>query len=767
MPAAIAGWAAGFLLVGVTYGGFLLPVCLGLWAAAGLSVMMARSRRGLAVLALALVVTALVATAVVAGRAAREPAEIVSASGGSRSVEVAAIASARPVDGRVRATLIEADTRGGYTVPVLLFGDTSGVGVGVGDLLGARVSLVRAEAGDQVAFLAFARGEVRVESRADGLLAVAETLRERFARVAAGLPPPGAGLLPGLAIGDTSAVGGDLDADMKTSALSHLTAVSGSNCAVVVGLVFAVAAAAGLSRWARVGASLAALAGFVILVTPEPSVIRAAAMAAIALGALALSRPGRGIPLLCMAVIGLLVLDPWLARSFGFALSVLATAGLLCLAAPLARAFGRFVPAWIALLVAVPLAAQLACQPVLLLLDPALPLYGVVANVLAEPAAPIATVVGLVACLLATVAPPLAVPVAWVAWAPAAWISAVAGFTADLPGARSPWPVGPVGIVLLVVISLAVVLIVIRAGPPRLILAARAVLVVCLVGYAATLAGTRIVTDLGRPGDWQIALCDIGQGDASVVRDSGVVAVIDTGPEPERLSACLDQLGIGRIQLLVLTHYDLDHVGGVDAVVGRADRVLIGPPSDPGDERIADTLTGAGADVDQVTRGEHGTIGRLTWRVLWPPARGVEPGNPASVTLLVQPAAGCACLSGVFLGDLGEESQTRLLAADPPGRVDVVKVAHHGSADQAAALYEHVHATVGLIGVGADNDYGHPTDALLGILAAAGTRPYRSDLDGLILVAPSERAGELRVWTERSASGVSCPARSLRATEGR
>ncbi|MEO8262977.1 MAG: ComEC/Rec2 family competence protein, partial [Pseudolysinimonas sp.] len=736
-----------FVLIAVGDSDVLAPGCMGLWCAAVGAIVVARRRRWIAMVALASVAAALVATAVAAGAGVREPPALAKPAAGSRSIEILAIVTGRPVDGRARATVVEADGVGGLGVPVLLFADVSGAGIG--DELAARVTVVRADAGDEVAFLAFARDEVRVDRPAQGVLAAAGELRDRFAAIAAGLPPPGAGLLPGLAIGDTSAVGAELDADMKTSSLSHLTAVSGSNCAVVVGLVFVVAAAAGLSRWARVGVAGVALAGFVILVTPEPSVVRAAAMAAIALGALAVSRPGRGIPLLCVAVLGLLVLDPWLARSFGFALSVLATAGLLCLAAPLARAFGRVVPGWIALLLAVPLAAQLACQPVLLLLDPALPLYGVIANVLAEPAAPVATVIGLVACLLATFVPPLAVPVAWIAWVPAAWIAAVARFTADLPGARSPWPVGPLGVTLLVFISLAGVVLVLGSRRRGLMMIARSVLLVAVVAYSATLAGTRVVTDLGRPADWQIALCDVGQGDAAVIRDSGVVAVIDTGPEPARLTACLEQLGIDRIQLLVLTHYDLDHVGGVDAVIGRVDRALIGPASDPGDEAIAEALAQAGAEVEQVTRGEQGTIGRLAWRVIWPPPRGVEPGNPASVTVQVQPSVGCSCLSGVFLGDLGEESQIRLLAADPPGHLDVVKVAHHGSADQAAALYENVHATVGLIGVGADNDYGHPTDALLGILAAVGTEPYRTDRDGLILVAPGDRPGELRVWTER------------------
>jgi competence protein ComEC len=618
--------------------------------------------------------------------------------------------------------------------------------VGIGDVLTVRATPVRADAGDDVAFLLFARGEPRILHRAGGVIGVAAELRSRFAARAAELPGPGAALLPGLAIGDTSAVSPRLDGDMKTSSLSHLTAVSGSNCAVVVGLLFLLGGGLGLSRGARIALALAGLTGFVILVTPEPSVIRAAAMAAIALSGLAVSRPGRGIPVLCAAVIVLLCADPWLARDYGFALSVLATAGLVVLAAPLARSFGRVLPSWLALLLAVPLAAQLACQPVLLLLDPSLPVYGVPANVLAEPAAPLATILGLAGCLLATLLPPLAGPVTAVAWVPATWIAAVASFTAGLPGARSPWPIGAVGIALGIALCGAVVAAIL--GGARIRRASRLALVIALVAYGGTLAGTRIASDLGRPGDWEFAQCDVGQGDAVLVRNAGEVALIDTGPDPAPLGACLDELGIGRIRLLVLTHYDLDHVGGVEAVFGRVDRVLIGPASDPHDGAIAAAFRDSGAEVTQVARGEHGMLGGLSWRVVWPPPRGVQPGNPASVTLLVEPSA-CACLSGLFLGDLGEESQVRLLGSEAPGPVDVVKVAHHGSADQSARLYESVHATVGLIGVGAENDYGHPTDALLGILAAVGTRPYRSDLEGLVLVAPGERRGELRVWTAR------------------
>ena len=126
--------------------------------------------------------------------------------------------------------------------------------------------------------------------------------------------------------------------------------------------------------------------------------------------------------MLALATIVLLAFDPWLARSYGFVLSVLATAGLLLLAGPLARVLERWLPRWLAIVIAVPFAAQLACQPVIILLSATLPTYGVVANVLAAPAAPIATVVGLAACVLLVLIPPLGALLCQLAWLPSAWI---------------------------------------------------------------------------------------------------------------------------------------------------------------------------------------------------------------------------------------------------------------------------------------------------------------------------------------------------------
>ena len=738
IPAAVA-WIAAAVIIGIDP---VIPT-IALWAAAGIATAIALARRSLAVVALALAAAAFCSTSVVVQSTSRQPDQLVTAAETGRQIDALATLTGRPSERSYPVTL---DVVNGTAVhvPVVVFGPATDAGIGT--TVRITGTLTATDPGDDAAFLVFAERPPVVESPPPWYLDWANGLRARFLAQARGLPGDGGDLLAGLAIGDTTDVGGTLDQAMKSSSLSHLTAVSGANCAIVIGLVMVAGAAVGIPRWARVAASLAVLVGFVVLVTPEPSVLRAAVMASLVLATLAQGRPVRGIPVLALATIVLLAFDPWLARSYGFVLSVLATAGLLLLAGPLARVLERWLPRWLAIVIAVPFAAQLACQPVIILLSATLPTYGVVANVLAAPAAPIATVVGLAACVLLVLIPPLGALLCQLAWLPSAWIAAVAQFFASAPAAQLPWPPGAVGALLL---ASGTVLAVFAVLGRRWAVVALAVAGAVYLGLAG---GGRIAQVTGRP-DWQIAACDIGQGDAVFVRSRGELALVDTGPDPALMRRCMTELGIGRVDLLVLTHYDLDHVGGAGALVGKVDRVFVGPSSDPEDDRLRADLVAGGAHVEQVSRGPTGLLGDLRWEVLWPPSRlgSIEPGNPASVTLEFQPVGECAsgCLSSIFLGDLGEDAQNRLLAAGPVGTVDVVKVAHHGSRDQSERLYERLHATVGVIGVGADNGYGHPTDDLLQILARAGTIPERTDLSGLILLAPGAEPGTVRVWSER------------------
>nr|WP_276512192.1 ComEC/Rec2 family competence protein [Cryobacterium roopkundense] len=584
------------------------------------------------------------------------------------------------------------------------------------------------------------------------MLSWANALRSGFSRAASTLPGDGATLLPGLAIGDTSAVTPALDDAMKGSSLSHLTAVSGANCAIVIASIMLLGSVVGLRRRLRIALALGALLGFAVLVTPEPSVLRSAVMASVALVSIGIGRPGRGVATLALSVIILLVSDPWLSRSYGFTLSVLATAGLLVVAGPLAQALARWMPKALALIIAIPLAAQLACQPVLLLLDPAIALYGVPANLLAAPAAPVATLVGLLGCLLLPVLPGVASGLITAAWVPSAWIAAVAKACADLPGNRLPWLEGLPGVILFSCGTLLVfALLLSRRTAPRRRWAAAALALLLAGGasYAGIIAGAGLGRTVAFPHDWQIAACDIGQGDAVVVRESAQIALVDVGPDPALLTTCLGQLGIDRINLLVLTHYDLDHVGGLTAVIGLVDTALVGIPENAQDRALHENLAAGGAEVRQTARGDSGTLGGLAWRTLWPISGStrMQTGNPGSVTIEFDGGG----TRSIFLGDLGEEAQNALLRASPPGRVDVVKVAHHGSADQSDALYETLAARLGLVSVGADNSYGHPTQRLLDTLGRVGTQIERTDLEGLVVVSRTAD-GALSVWSERVAS---------------
>ena len=604
--------------------------------------------------------------------------------------------------------------------------------------------------GERAVVVLWASRGVDVVQAAEGAAAAAAELRRGLVGAVGGLPGEGAGLVPGLAVGDTSIVSPTLDAAMKEASLSHLTAVSGANCALVVGIAFALAAVLGASRGLRVASGLAVLVGFVVLVTPEPSVVRAAAMAAIAMLAVLLGRAGVGIALLATAVTLLLVLDPWLAASLGFALSVAATAALLLCARPLATGLARAMPRPLALALAVPLAAQLACGPLLILIQPTVPAYGVLANLLAGPAAPAATVLGLAACLSAPL-PWLQSGLAALAWVPASWIAATATTAAQLPGDALPWLEGWPGAVALAVLGLAIgFVIVLRRGgsrAQRLVRAASVSLVSVVVG--AALGAGALSSIAGRwtlPADWSVLACDVGQGDAVLLRSGGAVALVDTGPAPEPLAACLSRAGIDQIDLLVLTHYDLDHIGGLAAVRGRVGTVLHGRGDADARAQIA-SLTTQGAEATEASAGLTGSLGTARWRVLWPKSgsRAFPEGNDASVVLDVR---GGGIPPTLMLGDLSASPQRVLTASGvlaPP--YAVVKVAHHGSADQDAELYVAAQPTVALVTVGIDNDYDHPRQETLTILEGLRARTARTDQDGTIALWTSGDA--VAIWRER------------------
>jgi competence protein ComEC len=379
-------------------------------------------------------------------RLVRDPAVVTTAGGVAMTI---ADATASSVDSGVSRSV---------DAPILVLSYQPGW---AGLLPGQRIELTgrlqSPRAGDDVAAVMDARGPLILVGRPPWWQRFAGRVRRGLLAACRGLPADARGLVPGLVDGDISAVPLSLQADLRTTGLTHLQAVSGENVSIVIGVVLAVCRAAGLRRWARVLVAGAALVGFVVVARPSPSVLRAAVMGAVVLLAMLAGRPVAPLRALSAAVVILLCVDPFLARSAGFALSVCATAGLLLLAPRWSRWLAQRLPAGVAAAVAVPAAAQFACTPILVLAFGQLTPYAIPANLLAVVAVPVATVLGVTCAASAAVCVPLAVPVGWLAALPAEWIALVARSLARLPGAGLSVGHAATVVLLLVVVGVAAV----------------------------------------------------------------------------------------------------------------------------------------------------------------------------------------------------------------------------------------------------------------------------------------------------------------------
>ncbi|MFD4789777.1 ComEC/Rec2 family competence protein [Streptomyces sp. NPDC058459] len=579
------------------------------------------------------------------------------------------------------------------------------------------------------------------------------------------LPSDARALLPGLVVGDTSRITPELDDAFKATDLAHTLAVSGSNLTILLALLIGPPGTAGLAERRGIapvlGLSLrttALLAGaltvaFVIVCRPDPSVLRAAACGSVALLALATGRRRSLVPALATAVLLLVLYDPWLSRSYGFVLSVLATGALLLLAPRWSEALlRRGVPARLAEGLAAAAAAQAACAPVVAVLSARVSLVAVPCNLLVELAVAPATVLGFATLAAAPVAMPLAKALAWGAGWPAGWIATVARTGAAQPGAGVDWPASWPGALLLAALTVALVLLGRHLLGHPWWCGALALLLLLVVVRPAPL--TRVVTGWPPP-DWRFAMCDVGQGDATVLSAGpGAGVVVDAGPDPAPVDRCLRELGVTRIPLVVLTHFHADHVGGLPGVLrGRSVAAIettnFAEPADQAESVRREAAT-RHIPLTTAAAGEERRAGPLTWRVLWPQAGQAPPDGPndASITLLVHTAG----LRLLLLGDLEPPAQRELLSTPETAdlaRVDVLKVAHHGSAYQDPDLLRLTAPRVALISCGTGNPYGHPAPSTLAALRSGGATVLRTDQDGaLALTGTGGPHGEVKVMRD-------------------
>ena len=529
-------------------------------------------------------------------------------------------------------------------------------------------------------------------------------------------------LIPGMVLGDTSKQSAQFKDQMKRAGLTQLVAVSGANFAIVSSFVLWCMQFLIRRNNYRIIATAISLSCFIALVRPSPSVLRAAAMAAVLLSAQAMKRKTDSLPALGFAIAAVVLGDPWQARDAGFALSVLATAGLLLFAPVIENHLPTHKK--LAGALAPPIAAILFCSPILVALSGYLSPMSIVANLLAAPFVAPITIVGFIAALVSPFASAVTTGLMLCIRIPATAIVAIAHWSSEFPVLTIHN--GAIGFAIVAV--LVGFLWLFKRSWRR----STAILVVLILS----------LTWIQRwpAGDWQIANCDVGQGDSMVINlHHGQGIVIDVGPDPIAENKCLRNLGITEVPLLILSHFHADHVGGLSGLLRsrKVGQVWISNNLEPLLESTHSLTLLRDSKIVTVQKGLVSKIAGIQFEILWPenltrnfaamPGEGSQINN-SSIAMLVTTAD----WSIFTAGDLEPPAQHEILGS--VRTVDIYKVCHHGSKYQDQELMKALSAQIAVISVGAKNSYGHPAPETIASLTRLGTQVVRTDRDGSVAI---------------------------------
>ena len=577
-----------------------------------------------------------------------------------------------------------------------------------------------------------------------------------------GMPELQAALARGFVLGEDDRIEPSTVQAFQRSGLAHHLAVSGENVVLLALLATPLLAALGIPLRARLAWLLGLIAVYVPLAGGGASIQRAGAMGAAAMVATLAGRPASRLHALLLAVVATLALNPRSTCDVGWQLSFAAVAGIFVCAAPLralllARIGGE--GAWRRMLadgVAVTIAATLATAPLMAHHFGALSATSLAANLLALPAVAPAMWLGMTVAALGQL-PGLPVePLNWVnslllayiaqvaAWMASpgwallrlpmsSWLSVMAAYTALLAMALGlrRWAGGRAGVRTGARLRLR------RLAPAALGLAAvLALLAVLATGGAGSAPAS--------PAGLRVSVIDVGQGDAILLQpDDGAAVLVDGGPPGDELRARLEGLGAGSLGAAVVTHDQADHAGGIEELLGTFPvRRLVYAEPPPQLIRLA---RAAGAARVRIARGGELRSGSLRLATLWPPR------EELSARLPQDPNAECLVLLARWHGFrmlLSADAEAETVPLDP-GPIDVLKVAHHGSADAGlGALLERSAPRLAVISVGSDNPFGHPDPGTLATLAAHDVPVLRTDLDGTVTIKVGA-AGGARVLAQR------------------
>lgn len=559
------------------------------------------------------------------------------------------------------------------------------------------------------------------------------------------IPPREAGLLLGVLFGERDKIDDqDLEA-WQTLGILHLLAVSGLHVGILIHLLHLLARLAKMGPWGLFSFCLAGSIFYAACAGFSPSVVRATIMGNMAVLALAVSRDYDFYTALSLAAVLILLFRPGAVYESGFQLSFAATWGIVYLYPLWDELLGR-LPAWRKYIV-VPLGAQLAAVPLSAYYFNVLPLIGLPFNILGSAVFGLVLPLGLVGAVLAPFFLPGAEALFLVGGGMVRGFLALVTKVSDMPGAKlyvpTPcWTIMGVGYVLLITCR---ELWVRRHKVSGYLRGKRGKLAsFALLGGLILVVGARGV--VLREEKLGVTFLDVGQGDAIYISTpGGKNLLIDAGGVPpfyqgdfevgkEVVVPFLRRQGVSRLDMVISTHPDADHISGLFDVTAEipTDLVLI-PPPDTYYRNFLDHLSGLGLPWVAVHRGCRVEVEKgLTMEVLHP-ARDGRYEDPNEGSLVLRLCYGNT--SFLFTGDVQEEGMVEMLTLGGQVRSDVLKVPHHGSrGGMNTAFISAVDPELAVISVGENNVYGHPSAEMVDFLEQAGILVFRTDRNGAVTV---------------------------------
>ncbi len=518
----------------------------------------------------------------------------------------------------------------------------------------------------------------------------------------------------------------------RSAGTAHLLAVSGLHISILLMSLLMILRLTGSGRFIMKVVPTLAVWIYIIAIGAPPSAVRAGLMATAWIGLRDTLRRVDGSRIFPVAVLTALILDPPLVASTGFHLSVAAVAGISIMNRQTEAADGRSFRHRSVSVVRLSLGAQAGVLPIQILVFGAVTPLAMLVNVLAVPllgiwlpSVPVAIGLGGIGGLPEQVAGAFTEGAGRVLlW----WIY----LWGSLPGmmrAVQPWT-GLVAATGLIAWT--------RGGRGRL---------VALAALALTIWSPHL--DRGLP---RVTFLDVGQGDAIVLetRDPSRVIVIDAGPAWDMwdageavVAAYLKSRGVRTIDLLVASHSDADHIGGMKALIERFEvgAFMHGSwviEAEGTASRLLRAISESRIPLLLPDSGDRLVVARETWidvpgGVLTTGRAGSGGENDRSLVLRVEMKG----LSILLPGDLEVTGEGRLQSYSSTLRSDILKVAHHGSGDSSSRRFlDLVRPELAVISVGRKNSHGHPDQVVLEQLESSGARIWRTDLSGALVIRP-------------------------------